>query len=83
MSFLVSDKFQIKPKSFHEDETRRKVTIMMGMEQIVRKIFSVIVHQNLENLTPIYRNPKYRSTKDTPEWRTGKKTDIFKKNSHE
>ena len=77
--FLVSDKFQIKPKSFHEDETKRKIAIMMGMEQIVRKIFSVIVHQNLENLTPVYRNPKYRSTKDTPEWRTGKETAIFNK----
>ena len=77
--FLCSDKFQIRPQSFYEDETKRKIAIMMGMEQIVRKVFSVIVHQNLEHLTPIYKNPKYRSTKDAPEWRTGKKTGIFKK----
>ena len=77
--FLQSDKFQIEPISFQEDETKRKIAIMMGMEQIVRKIFSVITHQNLENLVPIYRNPRYRSTKKAPEWRTGKKTDIFKK----
>ena len=77
--FLHSDKFQIEPKSFNEDKTKRKIAIMMGMEQIVRKVFSAITHQNLEKLVPIYRNPKYRSTKDVVEWRTGKETALFKK----
>lgn len=78
--FLHSDKIQIEPQSFQEDETKRKIAIMMGMEQIVRKIFSVVTHQNLEKLVPIYRdNKKYRSTKDAIKWNTGKTTDIFKK----
>ena len=77
--FLHSDKFQIEPKSFQENETRRKIAIMMGMEQIVRKLFSAITYQNAEKFMPIYKNPKYRSTKESPHWRTGKKTDIFKK----
>ena len=77
--FLHSGKFQIEPKSFSEDETKRKIAIMMGMEQIVRKLFSLITHQNSEKLVPIYRNPKYRSTKDAVRWGTGKKTGIFKK----
>ena len=77
--FLSSDKLQIEPKSFQEDETKRKIAIMMGMEQIVRKVFFAITHQNHEELIPIYRNPKYRSTKEALHWKTGKRTGIFKK----
>ncbi|MDE0091860.1 MAG: DEAD/DEAH box helicase family protein [Oligoflexia bacterium] len=77
--FLTSDKFQIEPKSFQEDEIKRKIAIMMGMEQIVRKVCFAITHQNSKELVPIYKNPKYRSTKEILQWRTGKKTDIFKK----
>ncbi len=77
--FLQSDKFQIEPKSFQEDEIKRKISIMMGMEQIVRKVCFAIKNQNSEELVPIYKNPKYCSTKEMLQWRTGKKTDIFKK----
>ncbi|MDE0518817.1 MAG: hypothetical protein OXH36_04595, partial [Bdellovibrionales bacterium] len=56
-----------------------KIAIMMGMEQIVRKVCFTITHQNLEELVSIYKNPKYRSTKEAIRWGTGKKTDIFKK----
>ena len=77
--FLNSDKFQIEPESFQEDEIKRKIAIMMGMEQIVRKVCLAITHQNSEELVPIYKNPKYRSTKEVLQWRTGKKTYMFKK----
>ena len=77
--FLYSDVFQIDPRFFLEDETKKKIAIMMGMEQIVRKIFSAITFQNKEKIIPIYRNPKYRSTKEALQWRTGKKTGIFAK----
>ena len=52
---------------------------MMGMESIVRKVFSAVTHQNSEHLVAVYKNPKYKSTKDISEWRTGKDTDIFEK----
>ena len=77
--FLNSGKFQIEPKSFQKDETKRKIAVMMGMDQIVRKVFLAVTHQNHEKLVPIYKNPKYRSTKESPHWRTGKKTSVFKK----
>ena len=50
---------------------------MMGMEQIVRKVCFAITHQNSEELVPIYKNPKYRSTKEILQWRTGKKTGVL------
>ena len=78
-SFIDSDKFKIEPRSFAKDPTRRMIAIMMGMEQIVRKIFSVVTHQNCEELIPQYRNPRYRSTSDAPDWRTAKQTLPFKK----
>lgn len=78
-TFLNSDKFRIEPKSFQEDEARRKMAIMIGMEQIVGKILSDITHQNTTELAVRYKNTKYRSTKDAIEWRTAKKTMRFRK----
>ena len=78
-TFLNSDQFNIEPKSFYDDEVRKKIVIMMGMESIVRKIFSAITHQNSNELIPIYKNPRYRSTKDALEWRTKKRAQVFKK----
>ena len=78
-TFLKSDKFRIEPISFQEDEARKKVAIMIGMEQIIRKIFFSITHQNSLELAVRYKNPKYRSTKDAVEWRTSKNTRCFKK----
>ena len=77
--FLNSSKFQIEPKSFQKDETKRKIAVMMGMEQIVRKIFLAVTHQNHKEIVPIYKNTKYRSTKEALRWNTGKETNIFKK----
>ena len=77
--FLKSDKFKIRPESFQEDKLRRKIAIIMGMEQIVRKILQIIVHQNYTKITVRYKNPRYGSTKDAIEWRTIKETAEFKK----
>ena len=77
--FLNSDKFQISPQSFLKDKTKKKIATMMGMEKIVKKIFSTINYQNTEKLIPIYRNPKYISTKEACHWRTGKDTRISQK----
>ena len=78
-TFLRSNKFRIEPVSFQEGEARKKVAIMIGMEQIVRKIFSSITHQNSTELAVRYKNHRYRSTKDAVEWRTAKKVAWFKK----
>lgn len=77
--FLKSDQFIVEPESFQKDKTKRKIAIMMGMEQIVGKVFSAITHQNSEELTVLYKNPKYRSTKDAIEWRTAKEVKPYKK----
>ena len=78
-TFLYSDKFRIEQEAFQKDKIKRKIAIMMGMEQIVSKIFSAITHQNSEKLTVLYKNPKYRSTKDAIEWRTAKEVKPYKK----
>ena len=77
--FLKSDKFKIRPESFQEDKLKRKIAIIMGMEQIVRKILQIIVHQNHTKITVRYKTPRHCSTKDAIEWRTLKKTAGFKK----
>ena len=77
--FLKSDKFQIIPAGYMQDETRKSIAIIMGMEQIVRKILSIITIQNEDKMMPIYGNPKYRTTGHAIEWSTSKKRKVFKK----
>ena len=78
-NFLNSNKFQIEPKSFNENEEKRLITIMIAIEQIVESVFSAIQHQNKETIIPIYKDQKYQSTKETPHWWTGRDTHLFKK----
>ncbi len=77
--FLDSNKFQIRPSSFMEDETKKTIAIIMGMEQIIRKILSVITVQNADEMMPVYGRPKFRFTGDATEWRTSKKWEAFEK----
>ena len=77
--FLSSDKLKIYPESFNLDKEKRIVTIMIAIEQIVKKVFAAIRHQNKENLKVEYKNQKYRSTKEAPTWWTGRKDHTFKK----
>ncbi|MDE3269682.1 MAG: DEAD/DEAH box helicase family protein [Pseudomonadota bacterium] len=78
-SFLDSGKLKIYPQSFQDDPKRKNVAIMLGMEQIVKKILFEITHQNSEELSVRYKNPKYRSTNNAIKWSTAKKVKPHKK----
>ena len=52
-NFLHSEKFKIEQHSFNEDPIRKKIAIMMGMEQIVQKVCLAITCQNSEILEPL------------------------------
>ena len=75
--FINSPKFQIKPA--YEKE-RKDLIVMMKMNEIVQRIFSLIQKDSAEEFWLIYeKDSRFSSTKDVGEWWTKKKTAIFKK----
>ena len=69
--FIDSDKIQIKNDLFHQDDSKRKILIILNMNKIVQHIWSAIRSDNTEKLTPIFDKEKpIRSTEDVRTWYT-------------
>ena len=75
--FIKSSKFKIKPA--YEKE-RKDLIVMIKMNEIVHKVFSLIQKDSIEELNVIYNeHSQFSSTGDIEEWWTKKKTALFKK----
>ena len=75
--FINSSKFKIKPSY---DKERKALIVMMKMNEIVNKIYSLIQKDSIEELSVIYNtDSQFSSTSQVQEWWTKKKTAIFKK----
>jgi type III restriction enzyme len=71
--FIDSDKIQIKNDLFHQDDSKRKILIILNMNKIVQHIWSAIRAENTEKLTAIFDKEKpIRSTEDVRTWYTSK-----------
>lgn len=71
--FIDSDKIQIKNDLYHQDDSKRKILIILNMNKIVQHIWSAIRSDNTEKLTPIFDKEKpIRSTEDVRTWYTSK-----------
>lgn len=71
--FIDSDKIQIKNDLFHQDDSKRKILIILNMNKIVQHIWSAIRSENTEKLTPVFDKEKpIRSTEDVKTWYTSK-----------
>lgn len=80
--FIYSDKIIIKNPLFHQDESRKRVLIMLNMNKVIQHIWNEIRAVNTEALTPVFdkENP-IRSTSDVRTWWTSKPSEPFE-NSH-
>ena len=75
--FINSSKFKIKPA--YEKE-RKDLIVMIKMNEIVNKVFSLIQKDSIEELNVIYNEySQFSSTGEIEEWWTKKKTALFKK----
>ena len=75
--FINSSKFKIKPS--YEKE-RKDLIVMMKMNEIVNKVFSLIQKDSIEELSVIYnKDSQFSSTSEVGEWWTKKKTALLKK----
>jgi len=71
--FIESDKIRIKNDLFHQDDSKRKVLIILNMNKIIQHIWSAIRSNNTEKLTPVFDKEKpIRSTEDVKTWYTSK-----------
>jgi type III restriction enzyme len=71
--FIESDKIAIKHDLFHQDNSKRKILIMLNMNKIIQHIWTQIRAENTEKLTAVFDKERpIRSTGDMRTWYTSK-----------
>lgn len=71
--FIDSDKIRIKHDLFHQDDSKRKILIILNMSKIIQHIWSAIRAENTQRLTAIFDKERpIRSTSDVRTWYTSK-----------
>ena len=72
-NFLRSDRIEIVPPLFFQDETRRRIMLTLNMSKIVQHIWEAIRFENTEALVPVFDTDRpMRSTGDMRTWYTGR-----------
>ncbi len=70
---LASDRINVTPPLFYQDEVRRRLVFTLSMNELVRHIWEAIRFENTESLEPVFdRDHPIRSTADMRTWYTGK-----------
>ena len=79
-SFLSTNKIEIHPPLFKQDDLRKRILLTLNMNKIVQHIWEAIRFENTEKIEPIFDSDKpIRSTIDMLSWRTGKPCEYTKK----
>jgi len=76
--FIYSEKIEIKNPLFNQDESRKRILIMLNMNKVVQHIWNEIRSVNTKAFTPVFdkENP-IRSTSDIRTWWTSKPCEPF------
>jgi len=78
--FIYSDKIVIKNPLFNQDESRRKILIMLNMNKVIQHIWNELRSENTTQLTPVFDSEHpIRSTSDVRTWWTSKPCENFGK----
>ena len=71
--FIRSDRIDMVPALFLQDDLRRRLLITLNMTKVVQHIWEAIRFANTERLEPVFdRDRPIRSTGDMGTWYTGK-----------
>jgi type III restriction enzyme len=80
--FLRSNRVQISPPLFFQDEMRRRIILTLNMTRVVQHVWEAIRQENTERLVPVFDNEHpIRSTGDIRPWYTGRPCE-WAKRSH-
>jgi len=78
--FIYSGKIVIKNPLFNQDESRKRILIMLNMNKVIQHLWSQIRAENADALTPVFdREAPIRSTADIRSWWTSKPCEPFEK----
>ena len=72
-TFLKSDRIQIEPLLFYQEDVKRRILLTLNMNKVVQHIWEAIRFENSESIEPIFdQDFPIRSTADMQTWFTGK-----------
>ena len=72
-SFIQSDRVQISPPLFNQDDLRRRIVLTLNMKKVVQHIWEQIRFQNTEAIEAVFDSDfPIRSTGGMRTWYTGK-----------
>ena len=78
--FIRSDRIDISPPLFYQDELNRRLIITLNMSRVVQHVWEAVRQENTEQLTPIFdHDHPIRSTAGMRTWYTGKPCELTKK----
>lgn len=77
--FAQSDRIEIQPALFSQDDLRRRIIITLNMNKLVQHIWEAIKYENVEALEPIFDQHPIRSTGEMRTWYTGRPCEYTKK----
>ena len=78
--FIRSDRIDISPPLFYQDELNRRLIITLNMTRVVQHVWEAVRQENTEQLTPIFdHDHPIRSTAGMRTWYTGKPCELTKK----
>ena len=78
--FINSGKIVIKNPLFHQDESKKRILIMLNMNKVIQHIWNEIRAVNTETLTPVFdKECPIRSTDNIKTWWTSKPCESFDK----
>lgn len=78
--FIYSDKISIKNPLFNEEETRRRILIMLSMNKVIQHIWNEIRAYNTAEVTPVFdKEQPIRSTSDVRTWWSSRPCENFYK----
>jgi len=78
--YISSGKIQIFPPLMIQEDSKKRILIMLNMNKVVQSIWEAIRFENTEAITPVFdRDHPIRSTGDMKSWYTGKPCEPTKK----
>ena len=78
--FIRSDRIEIAPPLFTQDELRRRIIITLNMNKLVQHIWQAIRFENTVRLAPVFDTEHpIRGTGDMRPWYTGKPCEATKR----
>lgn len=78
--FILTNRINISPLIFCQDDLRRRLIITLNMSRVVQHVWEAVRQENTERLTPVFdRDHPIQSTGEMRTWYTGKPCERTKK----